>query len=201
MKDAVLYIHGMGGSAAEGAHYAPLFPESEVIGLAYSGNTPWDAGKEIFEAVSRLQESYGGVTLIANSVGAYFSMNAGIDAMLRRAFFISPVVDMEKLICGLMARANVTEERLRAAGRIPLPGGEALSWEYLRFTRARPISWKAPTCILYGENDGLIPRETVESFASAHGAALTVMPQGEHWFHTAEQMRFLDDWLRNAANR
>lgn len=25
---------------------------------------------------------------------------------------------------------------------------------------------------------------------------LTVMPGGEHWFHTDKQMRFLDNWLR-----
>ena len=33
MKDAVLYIHGKGGSAAECEHYRPLFPDFEVIGL------------------------------------------------------------------------------------------------------------------------------------------------------------------------
>ena len=27
-------------------------------------------------------------------------------------------------------------------------------------------------------------------------AELTVMEDGEHWFHTGEQMRFLDDWIR-----
>ena len=29
-------------------------------------------------------------------------------------------------------------------------------------------------------------------------ADLTVMPGGEHWFHTEEQMQFLDQWLRRA---
>jgi len=27
------------------------------------------------------------------------------------------------------------------------------------------------------------------------GAELTVMEEGEHWFHTDEQMRFLDNWI------
>ncbi len=27
------------------------------------------------------------------------------------------------------------------------------------------------------------------------GAELTVMPNGEHWFHTEEQMQFLDRWI------
>ena len=84
----VLYIHGKNGSAAESEHYAPLFPGSEVIGLAYQTFTPWETGKEILDAVLGLKEKYGSITLIANSVGAYFSMNAGIDTMIRRAYFI-----------------------------------------------------------------------------------------------------------------
>lgn len=27
-------------------------------------------------------------------------------------------------------------------------------------------------------------------------AELTIMQNGEHWFYTAEQMAFLDDWIR-----
>lgn len=33
MKDLVLYIHGKGGSASESAHYRPLFPVHDVLGL------------------------------------------------------------------------------------------------------------------------------------------------------------------------
>ena len=32
-------------------------------------------------------------------------------------------------------------------------------------------------------------------FAKKHNAMLTVMEGGEHWFHTEEQMRFLDEWI------
>ena len=38
--------------------------------------------------------------------------------------------------------------------------------------------------------------DTIGEFADATGASLTVMENGEHWFHTDEQMRFLDDWIR-----
>ena len=31
----------------------------------------------------------------------------------------------------------------------------------------------------------------------AHNAGFAVMPGGEHWFHTPEQMQFLDDWMKN----
>ena len=49
--------------------------------------------------------------------------------------------------------------------------------------------------ILYGSRDNLTSHETITAFAKAHGAELTVMDGGEHWFHTDEQMQFLDNWI------
>ncbi len=49
--------------------------------------------------------------------------------------------------------------------------------------------------ILYGSRDNLTSLETITAFAKAHGAELTVMEDWEHWFHTDEQMRFLDNWI------
>jgi hypothetical protein len=77
--NAVIYIHGKGGSATESEHYKPLFPDNEVIGLDYQTFTPWETGKEIRIAVEELKGKYENVILIANSIGAFFSMNAGID--------------------------------------------------------------------------------------------------------------------------
>ena len=200
MKRLVLYIHGKDGSAGEGVHYRPLFPGCEVTGLDYRSATPWEAGKEIRDAAERLKGEYGRMTLIANSIGAYFSMNAGIDGLLDKAYFISPVVDMERLILELMNRAGVTEERLRELGVISTAFGEELSWAYLRFAREHSVTWIVPTEILYGEGDTLTPYETVAAFAKAHGAGLTVMKKGEHWFHTQEQMRFLDGWIKRSES-
>ena len=195
MRNLVLYIHGKGGSAAESEHYRPLFPGCEVIGLDYQTFTPWETGAEIFAAVTKLKKQYESITLIANSIGAYFSMHAGIDGLIGRAYFISPVVDMERLILDMMHRANVTEEQLQAQRVIATDFGEDLSWEYLRYVREHPIRWTAPTEILYGSRDNLTAYETITAFADAHNARLTVMEGGEHWFHTAQQMRFLDDWI------
>ena len=50
---------------------------------------------------------------------------------------------------------------------------------------------------IYGEKDNLTSIETISEFAERIGASLTVMKDGEHWFHTEEQMEFLDDWIRN----
>ena len=47
-----------------------------------------------------------------------------------------------------------------------------------------------------GSADTLTSRETISAFARTHGASLTVMDGGEHWFHTAEQMRFVDEKMQ-----
>ena len=196
MKDVILYIHGKGGSAAESEHYRPLFPGCEVFGLDYQTFTPWETGAEIRSAIESLKPEYENITLIANSIGAFFSMNAGIDGMLSQAYFISPIVDMEKLIDDRMLRANVSEEELKERGVIGTDFGEDLSWAYLCYIREHPIRWRVPTSILYGKSDNLTSLETVRAFAREHDAILTVMENGEHWFHTDEQIQFLDDWIR-----
>ena len=195
MKKLVLYIHGKGGSAGESEHMKLLFPDCEVIGLDYQTFTPWESGEEIREAVTKLRAEYDSVTLIGNSIGAFFSMNARINTMIRCAYFISPVVDMEQLILNMMTRAKVTEKDLEEKGKIPTSFGEDLSWEYLRYVREHPVCWTVPTRILFGSRDNLTSYETIAAFSKAHGAELTVMEDGEHWFHTDEQMRFLDNWI------
>ena len=198
-KDLVVYVHGKGGSPEESGHYRPLFPDCEVIGLDYRTFTPWETGPEIRKAVEDLRPGHGGVTLVANSIGAYFCLHAGLGGLVERAFFISPVVDMEKLICDMLRRAGIAEAELRARGAVRTDLGEDLSWDWLRYVRSHPIRWDVPTRILYGGRDALTSFETVSGFAERHGAELTVMEDGEHWFHTEEQLRFLDDWIRGAA--
>ena len=197
MKDAVLYIHGKGGSAAECEHYKPLFPDCEVFGLDYQTFTPWETGAEIRAAAEELKAEYESIILIANSIGAFFSMNAGIDHLISKAYFISPVVDMEKLITDMMQWANVTEAELKSKGVIHTAFGEDLSREYLCYVRNHPIDWMVPTKILYGSRDNLTSLETISDFAEKHSATLTVMESGKHWFHTEAQMRFLDEWIRS----
>ena len=175
MKELVLYIHGKGGCAGESEHYKPLFPECEVVSLDYQTFTPWETGKEIREAVTKLNAEYDSIVLIANSIGAFFSMNAGINTMIRCAYFISPVVDMEKLILNMISWANVTETELEEKGVIPTSFGEDLSWEYLCYVREHPASWTVPTRILYGSRDNLTSYETIAAFAKTHGDRKSVV--------------------------
>lgn len=125
-------------------------------------------------------------------------MNTLHDVQIEKAYFVSPIVDMEKLIADMMQWAGVTEEDLKEKESIETAFGETLSWEYLSWGRKHPISWQVPTSVLYGSKDNLQPIETIQAFAKEVGADLTVMQNGEHWFHTEEQMAFLDSWIQRS---
>ena len=193
-KKAIIYIHGKGGNAAEAEHYRQLFLAYDVFGFDYKAQTPWEAAEEFPAYFDAICGQYESVSIIANSIGAFFALHSLSGKPIEKALLISPVVDMEKLITDMMAWARVSEEELCSRGEIPTEFGETLSWEYLCYARAHPIEWTADTEILYGEADDLTSIETVRTFAGKTGAGLTVMQNGEHWFHTAEQMAFLDRW-------
>ena len=114
---------------------------------------------------------------------------------ISEAMFISPIVDMEKLIKDMMTWADIGEEELQERGTITTGFGETLSCEYLLYVKNNPIEWHIPTSILYGGKDNLTSLLTISEFTKEIGAKLTVMEEGEHWFHTVEQMGFLDNWI------
>ncbi|MDD6052056.1 MAG: alpha/beta hydrolase [Clostridiales bacterium] len=200
MKRLAIYIHGKGGNAGEAAHYQPLFATWSVVGMAYHAQTPWEACQEFPRLFDQLAEGYDDVALIAGSIGAYFAMLSLADKPISQAYLISPVVDMERLITDMMGWARVTEEELRRRGVIATDFGEPLKWEYLCYAREHPIAWRIPTHILYAGQDHLTTRETITAFAVRTGATLTVMEAGEHWFHTPEQMAFLDAWVNRVRD-
>lgn len=195
MHGAIIYIHGKDGSAEEAEHYKALFEGRDVVGFDYTARSPWEAKEEFQKFFDLILEEYDSVAVIANSIGAFFAMNALSDRCIEKAYFISPIVNMEKLIADMMMWAGVTEEELRNRKEIPTTFGETLSWEYLCYVRTNPVEWAVPTHILYGENDHLTAYETISKFADQIHATLTVMKNGEHWFHTEEQMEFLDHWI------
>lgn len=102
-------------------------------------------------------------------------MSTLAEKSISKALFISPIVNMEKLIADMMLWANVTEDELQSKKEIPTAFGETLSWEYLCYVRKHPIKWNILTCILYGGKDHLTSRETISEFAEKQGADLTVM--------------------------
>lgn len=196
LKKAILYIHGKGGSAEEADYYKEICNDYDVFGLDYKGTTSWETKDEILTEYENLHEKYQSVSIIANSIGAYFTMNALADKEIERALFISPILNMEKLIFDMMMWANVTEQELKAEQEIETSFGETLSWKYLCYVKENPIFWNTTTDILYAGNDNLTSYDTVSRFAKDTNSSLTIMKDGEHWFHTEKQLAFLNDWLK-----
>ena len=100
--------------------------------------------------------------------------------------------------CAIQASIHVFSLVRKYVSRI-LGTYQTLSWAYLCYVREHPVTWTVPTHILYGEKDNLTSYETIAEFADRIGATLTVMENGEHWFHTKEQMDFLSDWIKQCT--
>ena len=69
--------------------------------------------RRISVTFNSIYRNYKTVEVIANSIGAYFAINALSNQQIEKAYFISPVVDMERLIADMMIWANVTEDELK----------------------------------------------------------------------------------------
>ena len=197
MKNVVIYIHGKYGTAEEAEYYRKFFNETDIIGFEYTSEYPWDFQKEFSNFIDNIYIRYKKISIIANSIGAYFTMLSLTNKNIEKAFFISPIVDMEKLITDMMFLENITEKELYRKKEIKTSFGETLSWDYLTFARKNPIEWNIPTYILYGKKDNMTSYEIILNFTNKSKSNLTVMENGEHWFHTEEQMKFLDNWIIN----
>lgn len=86
MKNLVVYVHGKGGSAQEAEHYKSLFPKDEVIGFDYRSQTPWQAKKEFFAFFTEQRGRCEHLTLVANSIGAYFALSSLDETLVDRAY-------------------------------------------------------------------------------------------------------------------
>ena len=205
-RKVYLYVHGKMGSKEEALAFAeqacPAGYQVLAIDLPEHGERkngperllPWVVVPELQFIDQYARVHWRQVSLRATSIGAWFSMLALQEKALRRALFVSPIVDMEDLIGRMMQQANVTEEQLKAAGEIPTTFGETLSWPYLCWVREHPLNWHGRTQVLYGDKDALPSRAVIERFRQQSGAHLTIMEDGEHWFHTSVQMAAVQTW-------
>ena len=153
--------------------------------------------KELTEVMAFARVNYEKVSLFACSMGAYFSLIANQDAILRQSLFLSPVVDMGRIIENMMKWYSVSQQRLQEEGEIPTPAGPTLYWDYFCYVRDNPVvRWQSPTAILYGSEDQLCEFEFVVAFADKFACELEVMAKGEHYFHTPAQLNVYREWLR-----
>lgn len=202
---AYLFVHGKCGCKEEAERFAEIADGYQVVGIDLPGHgerkdeadrfNPWCVKDELRGIAEYMQLNWNSVSIRANSIGALFCMMSLNDKGFRKCLFVSPLVDMEKLICDMMTWANVSEDELITKGEIPTDFGETLSWEYLKYVRSNPIvNWHLPTAVLYGEKDNLTSVETITDFTNKFSCTLEIAKDSEHWFHTPEQLEILSKW-------
>ena len=209
-KQGYVFVHGQMGRKEEAEAFAQVVcPKGlQVLSMDLPGHGerqsrgeelfPWTAVPDIRAAGDWAKHHWEAVSLRANSIGTYFAMLAF--SAPDRALLVSPILNMERLILDMMGWAGVTEEQLQAQGEIATSFGQILSREYLCWVREHPpFDWTCPIRILYGSEDHLTPRRTVDEYTQQHDAALTVVEGGEHWFHTSEQLAALRKWEEREA--
>ena len=202
-----LFLHGKQGCKEEGLDFAELacpkgwqvcsidMPEHGQRQGGPEQLVPWTVVPELEAVMNYARSHWSQVALRANSIGTWFAMQAFAKTPPVRSLFVSPILDMAELIRTMMGWAGVTEADLEARGEIATSFGEILSWRYRQYAMDHPITrWDSPTAVLCGGLDNLTPCSTAEAFAVRFHADLTVMEDGEHWFHTPEQLDVLRRW-------
>jgi hypothetical protein len=206
-KNLYLFIHGQGGCKEEAesfAHIASRYNWQVLsIDLPEHGDRkeekhafdPWHVIPELMMVMKYVKSQWDTYALRATSIGAWFSMLSFVHEKFEKCLFVSPILDMHQLIQNMMYWAGVSEAKLEQERNIPTSFGQTLSWEYLSYVKAHPITkWSFPTEILYGGKDTFTELKIVESFAKRFDCHLTVVENCEHWFHTPEQLKAMDHW-------
>jgi pimeloyl-ACP methyl ester carboxylesterase len=161
---------------------------------AYECN-PWNCVSDLTAVIEFARSLSPDISLFACSMGAYFSLLAYHDFNIKQSLFLSPVVNMERIIENMMAGFQVSEERLEKEHQILLPIGQTLDWDYYSYVRENPVSeWNIPTAILYGSDDNVSEWDEIAAFSEKYKATVKVLDRGEHYFHTEEQLRVFDTW-------
>ncbi|EJO5348677.1 alpha/beta hydrolase [Clostridium botulinum] len=137
------------------------------------------------------------ISILCNSMGAYFSLLAYKNVELKQCLFLSPVVNMEHIINNMMTWFNISESRLKEEKEISMPNGHMLYWDYYSYVKEHPITdWENPTAILYGSEDNTCEFDVISKFVQSFNCDLEVMENGEHYFHTEEQLQFFRQWVK-----
>lgn len=141
------------------------------------------------------------INIFACSMGAYFSLLAYKDSDIQKSLFLSPVVDMERIIGNMMRWFYVSEAQLKDKGEIPIPNNQPLYWDYYCYVKEHPIEkWNAPSAMLYGSDDTICEYDVVIKFVEKFHCDLQILEHGEHFFHTSEQLDCFRYWVKKHIN-
>ena len=153
--------------------------------------------RDLCKVIGFVRQRSSEISLFACSIGAYFSLLAYREVPLRQCLFLSPVVDMSRIIYNMMTWFHVSREQLKSAQEIPIPTGNILYWDYYCYVQENPIvQWNSPTNILYEKDDSICEIDVVSSFSKKFNCTMEVMDKGEHYFHTPEHLEFFREWLK-----
>jgi len=154
--------------------------------------------KDLMQVIEYAKANYSEINLWACSMGAYFSLLAYKNEDIKNSLFLSPVVNMKVIIENMMLWSNTTEEDLKERQEIKTDFGQTLYWDYYEYVKNNPITnWNKKTHILFGNKDNLQDENTIKDFCDKFNCELSILENGEHYFHTEEQLEFYKNWLDN----
>lgn len=152
--------------------------------------------KDLKQIIEYAKLNYTEINLWACSMGAYFSLVAYKNEEIKQCLFLSPVVNMKVIIDNMMLWSNTTEEELEEKQEIKTDFGQTLYWDYYKYVKDNPIiNWNKKTYILYGNKDNMQNEDIIKNFSNKFNCDLTILENGEHYFHTEEQLKFYKKWL------
>ena len=216
-KRVYIYAHGQGGSKDDAEFLASIICKQgwQVISFDLPGHgqrrhepascksifyDPRHTILEFREILSYAKKRWEEIALFAVSIGAWFILQSFRDEKLSDCLFVSPILEMKYVISNMMRKAGVSEEQLKQKRMIVTPAWQPLFWEYWSFVLNNPITkWETSSRILYAENDDMTPLCIVRNFAQKFDCDLSVMKNGEHWFHTPQQLDYLRRWIKLAV--
>ena len=151
---------------------------------------------DLKQIIEYSKKNYQEINLWACSMGAYFSLLAYKDEEIKQCLFLSPVVNMKVIIDNMMLWSNTTEEKLKEKQEIKTDFGQTLYWDYYEYVKNNPITnWNKKTFVLYGNKDNLQNENIIKDFCNNFNCSLSILENGEHYFHTEEQLKFYENWI------
>ena len=152
--------------------------------------------KDLNQIIEYARKNYAEINLWACSMGAYFSLLAYKDEDIKQCLFLSPVVNMKVIIDNMMLWSNTTEEKLKEKQEIKTDCGQTLYWDYYEYVNNNPITnWNKKTFVLYGNKDNLQDENIIKDFCNNFNCSLSILENGEHYFHTEEQLKLYGNWI------
>ena len=152
--------------------------------------------KDLKQIIEYAKKNYKEINLWACSMGAYFSLISYKDEDIKQCVFLSPVVNMKNIIDKMMLWSNTTEKELEEKQEIKTDFGQTLYWDYYKYVKENPIvNWNKETFILYGNKDNMQEQSIIKEFSERFNCKLSILENGEHFFHTEEQLNYYKKWL------